>query len=154
MIEIRCVVTPGDLEAVQALLRQYGAIPEVGVCVAGFEEEVAGLPGRYSEPEGTLLLASSDGRAVGCGALRKLGPGVCEMKRLYVDPPARGTGVGRALALRLIEEGRERGYQVARLDTLPVMHSAITLYRSLGFHQIERYDSGSPQDAIYFELTF
>jgi ribosomal protein S18 acetylase RimI-like enzyme len=154
MIEIRCAVTSSDLETARALLRQYGAIPEVGVCVVGFEAEVAGLPGRYAEPEGTLLLASLDGRAVGCGALRKLGPGVCEMKRLFVDPSARGAGVGRALALRLIEEGRERGYQVARLDTLPVMHSAIALYRSLGFHQIGRYDSGSPQDAIYFELKF
>jgi ribosomal protein S18 acetylase RimI-like enzyme len=154
MIEIRCVVTPGDLKTVQALLQHYGAIPEVGVCVVGFAEEVAGLPGRYAEPDGTLLLASLDGRPVGCGALRKIGPGVCEMKRLYVDPAARGEGVGRALALRLIEEGRKRGYQIARLDTLPVMHSAIALYRSLGFHEIERYDSGSPQNAIYFELAF
>lgn len=153
MIEIRSVARPGDLEAVRSLLRQYGAIPGVGECVVGFAAEVDGLPGRYAEPEGTLLLAALDGRPAGCGALRKIADGVCEMKRLYVDPSARGSGLGRSLAVRLIEAGRERGYQAMRLDTLPFMTSAIALYRSLGFRPIERYDDGSPQNALYFELA-
>ena len=152
MIEIRPVAGLGDLDAVRGLLRQYGAIPGVGECVVGFAAEIAGLPGRYAEPDGVLLLATVDGRPAGCGALRQLAGGLCEMKRLYVDPSARGSGLGRALALRLIEAGRERGYHAMRLDTLPFLESAIALYRSLGFREIERYDDGSPQNALYFEL--
>jgi ribosomal protein S18 acetylase RimI-like enzyme len=153
MIEIRRAVTLADLEAVQTLLRQYAAIPGVGECVVGFAAEIAGLPGRYAGPEGELLLANVDGVNVGCGALRKIAPGVCEMKRLYVDPGTRRGGLGRALAVTLIEAGRERGYRSMRLDTLPWMESAIALYRSLGFRQIERYDAGSPENALYFELA-
>jgi len=153
MIEIRCAVTPADLEAARVLLRQYRAIPGVGECVVGFAAEIEGLPGRYAEPEGTLLLASLNGRTAGCGAVRKLAPGVCEMKRLYVEPSARGSGLGRALAVALIEAGRTRGYRTMRLDTLPFMQSAIALYGALGFMQIERYDAGSPQNALYFELA-
>jgi ribosomal protein S18 acetylase RimI-like enzyme len=152
MIEIRCAVTPADLEAARALLRQYGAIPGVGECVVGFAAEIAGLPGRYAEPEGTLLLASLDGLVAGCGALRKLAPGVCEMKRLYVEPGTRGSSLGRTLAVSLVEAGRERGYKTMRLDTLPFMESAIALYRSLGFKEIDRYNAGSPANALYFEL--
>ena len=153
MIEIRSAATAAELDIVRALLHEYGAIPGVGECVAGFAAEIAGLPGRYAEPEGTLLLATLDGRPAGCGALRKIAGGLCEMKRLYVDPSARGSGLGRSLVVRLIEAGRERGYHAMRLDTLPFMTSAIALYRSLGFRAIERYDDGSPQNALYFELA-
>ncbi len=153
MIEIRCAASFADLEAIRVLLRQYGAIPGVRECVVGFAAEIEGLPGRYAEPEGTLLLATVDGRTAGCAALRKIAPSGCEMKRLYVTESARGSGLGRALAVRIIEAGRERGYHTMRLDTLPFMESAIALYRSLGFQQIERYDDGSPQNALYFELA-
>jgi len=153
MIEIRCAALPADLEAVRTLLRQYGAIPGVGECVVGFAAEIAGLPGRYAGPKGTLLLASVDGLNTGCGALRQIAPGVCEMKRLYVEPATRGSSLGRMLAVSLVEAGRERGYKTMRLDTLPFMESAIALYRSLGFQEIDRYDAGSPANALYFELA-
>ena len=153
MIEIRSAATPADIKTVQTLFRQYGAIPGVGVCVVGFADEIEGLPGRYAEPEGALLLAAQDGRAVGCGGLRTLSPEVGEMKRLFVDPSARGTGAGRALAVALIEAAKVRGFRTLRLDTLPFMTQAIALYRSLGFHEIERYDDGSPDSALYFELA-
>ncbi len=153
MIEIRPAVTPDDLEAVRELLRQYGTIPAVDECVVGFAEEIAGLPGRYAEPEGTLLLAALDGRNVGCGGLRKIADRVCEMKRLYIVDAARKKGLGRIIALQLIEAARERGYAKMRLDTLPFMLSAIALYRSLGFREIERYDDGSPKNDLYFELS-
>jgi putative acetyltransferase len=153
MIEIRRANTPGDVEAVRTLLRQYDTIPGVGECIVGFAAEIDGLPGRYAEPEGVLLLASLDGRPAGCGALREIGPGVLEMKRLYVERFARGSGLGRALAAKLIQAGQERGCRTMRLDTLPFMESAIALYRSLGFQQIARYDAGSPESALYFELA-
>ena len=74
MIEIRPAITPADLESARALFTQYGAIPQIGECVVGFATEIEGLPGKYAEPEGTLLLAGLDGRVAGCGALRCMTP--------------------------------------------------------------------------------
>jgi ribosomal protein S18 acetylase RimI-like enzyme len=128
-----------DRSAVVTLLREYEAGLGVSLCFQGFEAEVAGLPGAYSLPRGQMLLAraSDDGQLVGIVALRPDpdAPDLCEMKRLYVSVPARGLGLGRALALAIMEEGRQLGYGRMGLDTLPVMTEAQVLYRSLGFRQ-------------------
>ena len=99
------------------------------------------MPGKYSPPQGELLLArNADGVGTGCGGLRPLGiEGVAEMKRLYVAPAGRGTGVGRALAVALVETAQKLGYSEIRLDTLPSMRAAIGLYEQLGFVDIEPY---------------
>ena len=100
---------------------------------------MAGLPGKYGRPEGRLLLASVDGRAAGCVALRSLGDGSSEMKRMFVDPEFRGRGVGKALAVRLIDEARSAGYRTMRLDTSVRQLEAIALYERLGFTRISPY---------------
>ena len=106
---------------------------------AAFDAEVAGLPGKYGRPEGRLLLALVDGRPAGCVALRSLGDGSSEMKRMFVDPEFRGRGVGKALAVRLIDEARSAGYQSMRLDTSVRQLEAISLYERLGFIRIGPY---------------
>ena len=106
---------------------------------AAFEAEVAGLPGKYARPAGRLLLASIDGQVAGCVALRSLGAGSSEMKRMFVDPELQGRGVGKALAVRLIDEARAAGYQTMRLDTSIRQLEAIGLYERLGFRRIGPY---------------
>ncbi|HNY41374.1 MAG TPA: GNAT family N-acetyltransferase [Bryobacteraceae bacterium] len=148
MVSIRTVHTSADLHAVKCLFLEYGDTPGVGVCVVGFAGEIAALPAGYD----LILLAEIDGVPIGCAALRQLG-GEAELKRLYVNPSARGSGAGRLLAESIIEAARSRGYRLLRLDTLPSMVAAIRLYESLGFKPAEAYYAGAPSDSRFYELS-
>jgi putative acetyltransferase len=118
------------------------------------EKELGDLPGVYAPPEGLLLIATWSDEAVACGGLRKLEDGICEMKRLYLRPAFRGKGIGRALALSLMEGARSLGYRKMRLVTLPFMTEARSLYRSLGFHECESFRETSVEGALFMEFDF
>ena len=137
--EIRPARFPDDLEIVSTLFREYAASIGIDLAFQGFEEELAGLPGKYQPPSGRLLLASKDREMLGCVALRPLAGGDCEMKRLYVRPAARGSSLGRRLAERICSEARTAGYARICLDTLSTMTPALKLYASLGFRDIAPY---------------
>jgi ribosomal protein S18 acetylase RimI-like enzyme len=141
-----------DVEAIRELFQEYAASLGVDLCFQGFDEELAGLPGMYVPPAGRLLLGRHAGEIAGCVALRPGGPGICEMKRLYVRPLYRGSGLGRLLAERIIHEGRHAGYTRMRLDSLPSMEPAIHLYRRLGFQPIAPYTTNPVEGAVFLEL--
>jgi ribosomal protein S18 acetylase RimI-like enzyme len=136
-----------------ALLREYERAIGVSLCFQDFAAEVAGLPGAYAPPGGTLILARQAPALTlaGCVALRPM-PAVadaCEMKRLYVRAEARKTGLGRQLAEAAIAAGRRLGYRRMCLDTLPSMRAAQALYLSLGFRRVGI--SASEPSVILFE---
>jgi ribosomal protein S18 acetylase RimI-like enzyme len=146
-------VTAQDLDAARRLFRAYAEWLAVDLGFQGFEQEVAGLPGRYAPPAGRLLLAKAAGEAVGCVGLRPLEPGICEMKRLWVEPGFGGRGLGRALAESIIATARAIGYRRMRLDTLPDrMPAAQHLYRGLGFVEIPPYYHNPYPGAVMLEL--
>ena len=146
------VETESQVEEARTLFNEYAEATGVDLSFQNFGEELASLPGDYAPPSGRLILAYEREGAAGCVALRKVDDAVCEMKRLYVCPAFRGTGLGRTLAEHIVGVAREIGYERMRLDTLPSMRSAIALYRSLGFREIEPYRFNPIEGALYMEL--
>jgi GNAT superfamily N-acetyltransferase len=146
--------TPEEFEQVRRLFRAYAGWLAVDLCFQDFEREVAGLPGCYAPPAGRLLIARVAGDVVGCVGLRPLEPGVCEMKRLWVEPGFAGRGIGRALAEGIIATARKIGCERMRLDTIPErMPAAQRLYADLGFREIPPYYHNPLEGVVMLELA-
>jgi putative acetyltransferase len=152
-ITIEPVSTSDDLAAAKALFLAYAQSLDFSLCFQGFDEELAGMPGKYDPAQnGALLLGKVDGVARGVVGLRDLGDGVAEMKRLYVDPEGRGHNLGRLLADAVIAEARRLGYRLMRLDTLRRMVAANRIYDALEFRDIPPYYDNPMDDVRYREL--
>ena len=148
MPEFITAATEEDYREARVLLREYEAEIEVDLCFQGFEEELKTLERVYGSPGGRFLLLRQGERTAGCVALRELGGGICEMKRLFLRPGFRGKGLGRKCAEQIVQTARE----MVRLDTLPSMHAAIALYRSMGFTEIIGYTENPVEGALFMEL--
>lgn len=152
--EVRTARTLRELDAARQLFAAYAASLPVDLDYQDFNSEVADLPGKYGPPKGELLVArDAMGSPVACAGLRPLEErGACEMKRLYVVPEARSSGLGKTLANALIEAAKARGYSVLRLDTLPSMARAAMLYEKMGFRRTGAYYGPTPPGTIFMEL--
>jgi GNAT superfamily N-acetyltransferase len=133
-----------DVDRVRELFSEYARMVDEPRCFAGFDEELAALPGEYR-----LFLA---GGGAGCVAVRMLSADTAEMTRLYVRPARRGEGLGRALAETAIAVARHAGCKRIVLDTLPKMVEAQALYRALGFRPVEPYLESPTPGALCFGL--
>jgi putative acetyltransferase len=142
-----------EVQQARQLFEEYAEWLGLNLCFQNFDKELAALPGEYAAPSGRLFLARQNDQMAGCVALRRIGDGIGEMKRLYVRPEFRGQGLGRRLTETLLREAREIGYRRVRLDTLPgKMDKAIAMYRSLGFKNIEPYYNNPVEGAAFMEL--
>lgn len=154
MTEITQATSAKQIEEAAALFREYEAWLGMSLCFQSFEEEVAGLPGKYAPPIGRLYIAYVNGEPAGCIALRKLEPGVCEMKRLFLRESARGSGLGVKLIEQVIADARDIGYAKMRLDTYPPkMGKAVNLYEGHGFYEIPPYYPNPHAGVLYMEKT-
>jgi putative acetyltransferase len=143
---------PDDHVTVEALFREYIASLTEDISFQNPDGELATLPGKYARPGGVVLIAWDGAEAAGAVACRMFEPGVAEMKRLYVRPAYRGSGLGRELANELIDDARARGYRTIMLDTLESMSAARTLYRDLGFAPVEPYYDNPLSGVMYMAL--
>jgi putative acetyltransferase len=150
-IDIVPATSADHIATARRLFKEYEASLGIELTFQGFAQEVAGLPGAYAPPAGRLLLATG-AEPAGCVALRPLDGGICEMKRLYVRPTARGARLGRRLAETVIREARAIGYARMRLDTLPSMKEAFALYQTLGFREIAPYYATPIAGTRFMEL--
>jgi len=152
MLTLEEATTKENMQEVKSLFREYADSLGFDLDFQDFEGELASLPGEYSPPGGTILLARCVGEAAGCVAIRRIDGETCEMKRLYVRPQRRGKGIGRRLAEEVIERARSLGYRAMRLDTVKTMVEANSLYHELGFREIEPYRYNPLEGASYKEL--
>jgi N-acetylglutamate synthase-like GNAT family acetyltransferase len=144
---------PAELGAVRELIKEYVRALGIDLGFQEIESELDDLATAYGPPGGRILVALVDGEIAGCVGLRPLEQDCCEMKRLYVRPAFRGTGLGKRLALAVIETAGELGYERMRIDTLPQMGAARKLYASLGFREIEPYRFNPVPGTAFMELA-
>ena len=117
-----------------------------------FKAEINDLQKQYSRPEGIIFIAYDQSlNPVGCVGVRKLESKVCELKRMYIKPNARGKGLGKLLVDKCIQFGLDSGYSKMRLDTLSSMHAAIHVYTKAGFYEIESYRFNPFKEAKFYE---
>lgn len=148
--------TAEQLDTLREIFAEYARGLNVDLCFQGFEAELRGLPGEYAEPRGAVLMAQVGEQLAGCCALRPLDaadyPNACEMKRLYVRPAFRRSGVGRQLVEAILDCARLAGYACVLLDTLSEMESARALYQDLGFEEIPPYYHNPIEGAHYLKV--
>jgi len=152
MLRIVTVHEDDHYEKVHDLFVEYVDSLGIDLGFQNIDDELQNLRAEYAPPHGCILLAFFDEQVAGCVALRKWDEHLGEMKRLYVKPDYKGKGIGRSLAASIIEEAKARDYRYIRLDTLPTMEQAISLYRSLGFYRIEPYRFNPIEGTLYMEL--
>jgi carbonic anhydrase len=140
------------IEHVRQFFRNYAAWLGVDLCFQNFEAEMASLPGAYAQPDGRLFYAERDGRPAGCVGIRPFSAGLCELKRLYVEPSQRSFGIGRVLTMAAIKAAKEIGYRKLLLDTLPAMRVAVKLYRELGFKETPAYYQTPVEGTMFLAL--
>jgi len=148
MLTLQRVTGDEDVAAARLLFSEYVRAVDAPECFAGFDREIAALPGGYA----AIFLVRNQGAAAGCAAMRRLDPATAEMKRLYVRPEHRGLRLGKLLTEEVIRAAREQGCERVVLDTLPQMAGALTLYLSLGFREIGAYLAQPTPNARCFEL--
>jgi GNAT superfamily N-acetyltransferase len=161
-VKIRPAIFPADKAIVSQLFRAYAQSLPIKLDFQGFEEELAGLPGKYSaEQNGAVYLAYTNDTSpeqetiIGVVALRHLPTSnstpTCELKRLYLTPSSRGLGVSKHLMDTVIAKARSLGYSEMLLDTLASMTAARRLYTSYNFSEIPAYYASDPS-AVFYKL--
>ena len=107
--------------------------------MGGSENRKAFIPYNLSESVTDVLIATLDGKAIGCAGLKKYSESDVEIKRVWVEPEYRGRHIASQMLEMLEEKGKEKGYKRAILQTRPIMLDAVKLYENRGYSLIDNY---------------
>lgn len=153
IVELIEATSSEDFEIAILLFKEYASQLPIDLEFQNFSEEIKHIESQYARPKGVLFIArDKEGKELGCFGIRALEGSICELKRMYVKPEARGLGIGKLMLEKSLEIGKELGYQKMRLDTLPTMHKAICLYEKVGFYAIEPYRFNPVNGTKYFQI--
>lgn len=125
--------------------------PSFEACLAmqNFDMEIGQLELKYAPPYNWLIIVLDGDTAAACVGIKKFSDEICELKRLYVRPPYRKSGLGRLLTRMMMDKAREIGYRYMYLDTMPGLESAVRLYENMGFYRIGKYYPNPVENMIY-----
>lgn len=140
-----------DYKVLEDLFREYERDLGFDLRFQHFSEELTSLREMYGPPDGAAFILRDEDTPFGCIAVRKLEPGVAEIKRMFVKAAWRGKGYGKLLLDLSLKASLQLGYQKVRLDTLDYMHAAIHAYRQAGFREIPPYRHNPFPNAIFME---
>lgn len=141
-----------DWREARRLVEEYAASLNLDLSFQNFAQELEHFEIEYSTPTGAFLLARENASFVGCVEMRKLSDTAGEIKRLYVEPAARGHGLGEALVRGIVDEGKKLMYARLVRDTLPSMLAARSLYQALGFKLVAPYRYNPVPGTAFLEL--
>ena len=150
-IILKKAATTADFEQGKRLFIQYIQSLDFELTFQDVDRELQQIAVEYNYPTGALLLAYDGEKAIACAGVRKIDTTIAELKRMFVDPAYRGQQLGQQLLQMALDEARLLGYVSIRLDTVPHMHSAIRLYQSFGFREIEPYRFNPIPGALFME---
>ena len=157
--EVRFVSAFERREELIPLYEEYSAMllranPGFGASLAqqNYDEEIAHLEDKYQPPRGSMYLIYYDGALAGCVGMKPSDEESAELKRLYLRPAFRGHNLGEQMLMRIMEDARAAGYRRLRLDTLPALRTALSLYRRIGFHEIDPYYDCLIPRTIFMEI--
>jgi len=150
-IEIILVHSETEYEAAKRLFIDYQKELDVDLCFQSFNEELEKLPDHYGPPNGGLILLKKEDHYFACAGVRKIGPQICELKRMYVEPEFRGNGYSKIILDEIFKIARTLKYQKMQLDTLPKLKAGIHLYQRNGFYEISSYYPNPIEGVQYFE---
>jgi putative acetyltransferase len=153
MVKIVRVENKGEgLDTARKLFIEYATELNENLSFQKFDDELKDPLGKYGKPAGRLLIAYWQDVAVGCVALQSVAqPGVCEMKRLYVQPNYRKFGIGQLLVQSILQEAKILGYKKMVLDTLGRLQAALKLYVETGFVNTSAYYANPLPGVVFME---
>lgn len=153
MVDLKSAQSENDYAIAKDLFLEYASQLGVDLGFQNFSKEVETIKTEYAPPHGALFIAfDRDQNPVGCFAVRKFEDSVCELKRMYLRKQLQGRGIGSVMLQKAIDVATELGYEKMRLDTLPTMQSAISLYQKAGFYEIPSYRFNPIEGTKYFEI--
>ena len=115
-----------------------------------FMDAEPAVPPQFRPPLGEVLLAYRGGAAVGSISFYPLEDGICEVKSLFVSEVSRGQGIAKALCAALLSAARDQGYELVRLSTTEFQPEAVSLYRAMGFREVDPWEEPPEQIKIHY----